>query len=127
MNENVIIVPHLVISFFTWVQLIFTKLILSGSRRVQLSALDWTCLIILLQSAFLRWISSLAVIDSVSHYQYLAACTASALNWSSALLILSGSITLPSLQQTFTLCLSLLVTSLWETVQIMVIDVTDSC
>ena len=112
MYTYVLLAPHLGIGFATWLQ---TLLALNQLREVRyMLSTDVWALLILLHASLLRWISTLAVQTLSLVFQVLTASVSSALVWVSFVVIVNRGFLLPTWQQMWALVMALVITTLWE-------------
>lgn len=106
-----ILVPQMLISLASWAQLVLS---MNRFRVDNFPRSDLWALVILLHSGFVRWVAALAVQTSTLAFQMLVAFVAAALGWTSFVIIFNEGFLLPTRQQTAALGMSLLVTTMWE-------------
>ena len=106
-----ILLPQMVISLASWAQLVLS---MNRFRTRELPLSDVWALLLFLHGGFVRWIAALAVQTSSLGFQMTVAYVAAALGWTSFVIIFNEGFLLPTRQQMAALGMSLLVTTMWE-------------
>ena len=107
-----ILLPQFLISVVSWIQLILSMNRYRG--MCMFTRTDLWALIVFLHSGFVRWIAALAIRGSTLRFQIFAAFIGPLLSWISFVIVFNEGFLIPSRQQWWALAMSVLVTSLWE-------------
>jgi hypothetical protein len=111
-EEYVILIPQICISMVSWGQYIFS---INRYRGVMnLTTSDLVSFIVLMNSALVRWVATLAVRSENVVFQMVSAFLGSTLGWTSFILVYNEDFLVPTKQQMVALLLSLTITMLWE-------------
>ena len=107
-----ILLPQFLISIVSWIQLILS---MNRYRGVcKFTRTDVWALVVFLHSGFVRWIATLAVKGASLRFQILTAFVGALLMWISFVIVFNEGFLIPSRQQWWALGMSVVVTSLWE-------------
>lgn len=106
----VIVFPQLAIAIMGW----FRTLLSLNRLTWNPSRVEVAGFVLLLGSAMLRCIGAFATRTSGMLLQFLAACIASVMVWTSFIIIFNNNFVLPSTQQWQSLVIVLVVSLLWE-------------
>ena len=111
-EEYVILIPQICISMVSWGQYIFSVNRYRGVMNLTTS--DLVSFIVLMNSALVRWVATLAVRSENVVFQMVSAFLGSTLGWTSFILVYNEDFLVPTKQQMVALLLSLTITMLWE-------------
>lgn len=107
-----ILLPHVLISLVSWIQLILSMNRFRGVLRF--SRADVWALILFLHGGLVRWVAALSLTNGTLRFQLLSALVGTLLSWISFVVVFNTGFILPSYQQIWALGMSLLITALWE-------------
>lgn len=111
-EEYVLLIPQVCISAVSWGQYIFSVNRYRGAMNLTTS--DLVSFIVLMNSALVRWVATLAVRSDNVTFQMLSAFIGSTLGWAAFVLVYNEDFLIPTRQQMMALLLSLTITMLWE-------------
>lgn len=115
-----ILIPQFSIGIVSWIQLILS---MNRFRGVcQFTRTDVWALVVFLHSGFVRWIAALAIRGSSLAFQVFVAFVGTVLSWISFVIVFNEGFLIPSRQQWWALGMSVVVTSLWEVNNRLVIE-----
>lgn len=107
-----ILLPQMLISIVSWIQLILS---MNRFRGVFLfSRVDVWALLLFLHGGLVRWVAALSLTNGTIRFQILSALVGALLSWISFVVVFNSGFILPSYQQLWALVMSLLITALWE-------------
>ena len=107
-----ILIPQMLISLISWIQLILS---MNRYRGVcMFKRTDLWGLLLFIHGGFVRWIATLAIRVSSLPFQVFTAMVGATMSWTSFVIVFNEGFRLPSRQQIWALIMSLIVTSLWE-------------
>lgn len=109
---SVLLIPQVLISGLSWVQLVFSINRYRGMSRFLL--VDMWSLLILMDAAFVRWAAAIATVRASFAYQGILSVAATVLAWVSFALIYNEAFAVPTRQQVAALVASVCVAVLWE-------------
>lgn len=111
-DAYVILVPQMLISLVSWLQLLLSINRYRGPLHFR--RIDLWALLIFLHAGIVRWVAALSTQSSTLRFQLLAAYVGATLGWISFVIIFNESLLLPTRQQMWSLVLVLIISSLWE-------------
>lgn len=116
-----IVLPHVAIALVNWGNIILSLNKFRGLRAF--TAPEYLALFILMVSALVGGVTSLATRTSQFYFQLSAAFVRALMTWAAFVLVFNGSLTPPTLQQSQALVLALVSTGLWEVINRMMVVV----
>jgi len=116
-----IVLPHAAIAFVNWGNIILSLNRFRGLRAF--SGPEFLALGILMVSAVVGSVTSLATRTSDFYFQVAAAVVRSLMTWAAFVFVFNGSLTPPTVQQGQALVLALVSTGLWEVINRMMVIV----
>ena len=114
-----IVLPHAAIALVNWGNIILSLNKFRGLRAFTPS--EYLALLILMVSALVGGVTSLATRTSQFYFQLAAAFVRALMTWAAFVLVFNGSLTPPTVQQGQALVLALVSTGLWEVINRMMV------
>lgn len=120
MQRALILLPHMGISVVSWIQLLLSMNRYRGVRHF--SRADLWALLLFLHGGLVRWVSAMSMATENPRFQILSAAVGTTLGWVSFVVIFNAGFVFPSRQQWLAFVMSLIITTLWEVSNRLVIE-----
>ena len=120
-HPGLLLLPHLAIQFISWIQVVLSLNRFNGISRF--TRPEVFGLFVYICTAFVRWTASLATTNASFSFQATTAVVGGLMSFTAFVIIYNDRISLPTRQQRNSILLVVVITTLWETVSRMMMNV----